>query len=139
MNKECLDSLRFNNSRYDKISREHKGSTGSGPIMSIGIGPRQTPPDFYMSKENLAVVRALLRNISIRISWNGSQLQIQLLWPGSFTVSERGSFREVISACFGRFFTIFCNMTKPSFTITFRLSIVFRIAVGFTLIGLTHH
>src|SRR5438034_321327 len=26
MNEECLDSLRFQNTRYDKISREHEGS-----------------------------------------------------------------------------------------------------------------
>jgi hypothetical protein len=76
-------------------------------MMNIEIGPHQTHPELYISKENLAVARALLRNISIKTSWNGSQLQIQLLWPGSFTVLERASFKEVTTICFARFFTIF--------------------------------
>ena len=43
-------------------------SSGSGHMMSIEIGPRQTSHDFYISRENLAAARALLQNILIIIS-----------------------------------------------------------------------
>ena len=54
-------------------------SSGSGRILSTEIGQRQTSPDFYISKENLAAGKVLSQNILVITSQNGSQLQIQLL------------------------------------------------------------
>ena len=52
---------------------------GSGRINSTGNGQQQMSPAYYIFKENLAVEKALLRNISIITFSSGNQMQSRLL------------------------------------------------------------